>query len=369
MTTIYTSGYSNTQAALDALPAHGGRVIHDGGNETVTSTIEVPSNTTLECASGSLWTLGAAVETHLMELINVSDVTLVNPQIDGNNAGQEVAAHCLRLDNVTRIQILGGHIRDSESYCIGAQGGTIDTLLIEGTLISDSGEDGIDIKNPNSENRHIRIVNVVVERFGTDGNSQKAGLDIRGVGTLVTGCQVTPDVNADGPDCIRLRYGQAGVEADPWGDGGHQSIISNCHVNANGVATVTGFNIGGDNATVANLVAVGCDQGFLFTTDHAVATNLTAIDCRKAVFIKANNCLIQNLIGLDCTLMGARIYGSNNRIEGGRLTGVGSGTKGFYFKPGAANNRMLDVLASGFTYDYLPGGINNIMQMLDGTAL
>lgn len=94
-----------------------GRKVLIEGSHTLDRTLHVWSNTTVEWASGALLIAAENYKSgYMIRFDNQENITFINPQLDGNkeknSSGKALGIHGFGGAGASRIQIMGGHIRN-----------------------------------------------------------------------------------------------------------------------------------------------------------------------------------------------------------------------------------------------------------------
>lgn len=115
---------------------------------------------------------------NVISMTGSSELDIKNVTLDGNRLNQ-AGGHGIRGGGCNKMHVDSVTIKDCYSYGIGFQAGTNKNVKINNLIIHGTGQDGIDIKDYNSNNETIFISNFHAYNYGllTD---QQVGLDIRG---------------------------------------------------------------------------------------------------------------------------------------------------------------------------------------------
>lgn len=198
------------QGATTCLALNNGYRLHGEGKDTILK-------------------IGNGENSSIIEFGTFQDMGVYDLTIDGNVANN-TAGHAIRGSGNTDIEIRNVQIKNTAGYGMGFQTGSFKRVTIENCVVTDTGNDGIDFKNPNNDNVGISIRGVTVERPGRITSNQ-AGIDIRGVAHL-------NDIWVSGLDDdqagIRFREDGGGTV----GAGGHFSSFSNVYIEGTGADSV-----------------------------------------------------------------------------------------------------------------------------------
>lgn len=220
---------------------------------------------------------------------------LIGVEIDGNRANQTAGVHGVRLANVSNWTCRDFYIHDTATYGIGLQSGSFSTIKIMEGLIENAGGDGIDIKNPNDDNKDILISGVTVDGFGLNVSlSNQAGIDLRGK------CKVVAcDVHTFGPAAvagIRLREG----EVEDTYFGAHLSSVSDCQVEGWPNAGTAAYYVASRQCRITNCFAANCEWAFDVLQRNNLISNCHSQSCTNGFRFRspsslatdANDCVV-----------------------------------------------------------------------------
>ena len=250
--------------AIIAVNAAGGGIVNfpegtylvgDAGNNVAISLL---SNVTLNgCGiNASIIKLKNSGNAHVINATSVSNVAITNLTVDGNRASQSLGVHCIRGGDVDGYFIENVEAKQAYAYGIGFQTGTFKRIKLNNVYVHDTGLDGIDLKNKNSDNEDVQYSNITVRQWGLDTTATvQTAMDIRGVADLVNIDARNPANNT----CVGIRFRQGEV-GDVNGLGGHKSSLTNFFVDMGATTTSIGLNIVARDVTVSN----GHIQGGLF---------------------------------------------------------------------------------------------------------
>lgn len=369
-------------AAITAANAAGGAtVLVPAGIYNVASTVMMKSNVRL-VGAGKYATLIRQVTSGfgVIEATGVTNIEIADLGVEGTNGS--AGTHGIRSSDLAFARFHNLRIFKTDHYGIGLQcaaGKAIRDVEISSCDIEDTGGDGVDIKNKGNANSHIRILGCTVRRFGrrTDG---QAGLDLRGVGCVVSDCIVSEFGDNGRPsDGIRMRFGET---TDVHGLGAHHAQISDCQTIASGPGTTIGFHIGGTGAQLSNCQARNGAMGFLVIAPYVQLSNCQAVDASGTGFFVQTgatpNISADRITVIGCSSLHETITAAANHFRVGANEGVyqsclvkGSGAgRGVLFvgaagppPTGATGNRFLN----GVFYDTGPNwdqnGTNAVLSL------
>lgn len=274
------------QALLDAKSGIGGVVELPAGNHTLQAltgsrSLDIPSGVTLrgQNREACILTVDAGAEAHAINMISVASVAIENLTIEGNGATHSTNVHLIRGDGIAGLGVRNVTLRNSKAYSIGLQEGTFTDVIIDGVLIEDSGNDGIDTKNKNDDNARNVIRNVTVDGYNIlSGITDKAGIDLRGPWT-VEDCEVIGVPH----DCVGIR-GRQGELLDVNGLGAHNSVIRRCTVTGTGAANSWGIQAIARDVSVYNCTMSDVAVGGIAQELRALFQDCAAVDCLTAGF-------------------------------------------------------------------------------------
>ncbi len=295
----------------------------------------------------------------ILAITNHSNIGIYNLVLDGNRANQTAAAHGIRGVGNTNIRVENVNIVETSGYGIGFQAGTAKDIRIDNVIIKNTGSDGIDFKNLNSDNSGIFISNVTVENPGRSIETEtQAGIDIRGIAHL-------SNINVTGLDTDQhgIRFRESSVET---GQGGHYSSLTNFYVQGTGTSsygvyvpadrvtvsngTVNGTFIGiyvyGAHNSVDNVKTHGSGTGFLLETNANYVT-LSACEAKaglgKGFVIKSDYSIMNGIIAQGNSNAGIEITSTSD----------GAVVSGSVFRSnGAANIKSGTNTVSGANYSF-----------------
>ena len=247
---------------------------------------------------------------HTISIVNCTNVTIRDIQVDGNRANQTVGGHGIRAEEVSDFRILRSEIRNTFQYGIGLQDGLFLRVLFEDSYIHNTGRDGIDCKNKDNEgdgNTQLRMSNMIVENWGVDtSQSTQAAIDTRGPWTLNNIFVSTPG-KSDGVG-VRFRQGTSGTLNGP---GGHRSSLTNFEIQMGSNATAAGLSISGDYVAVSNGTITGGGFAVQVRSKHVKLTAITSIDALTRGFDLTVP--TADDIADDCTMVDCEVLGTVTR--------------------------------------------------------
>jgi polygalacturonase len=319
-------------AAITAAEAatYGATVFFPPGRYICNAAIALSSGKIRLIGSGigvtELYRKSATANTHVLTLTGTTDVEVAYMTLNGSRLLQTTSGHCLRGDSITRTWI--HHIRCTGAYTygMGFENGTIDGLWIESCIVDDTGDDGIDFKNSDDDNRDIVISNIVISQPDRLASGANAGIDIRGPAMLSNIVVRGLDSTNEG---IRFRQNTGAT------DGGQMSSLTNFHVTGTDITDV-GVGIYAPNVAVSNGYVLDCNTGVNIDIQSGegdadvTVTGVTAESCSDGFHIKTNT-VGAKLIGcttIDATSRGIRVAGATDtkiqscRTENSTTTGI-----------------------------------------------
>ena len=202
--TTYAATGAGIQAAIDALPAEGGKVFIPEGTYSITSTITVPSNVWLEGAGASSTVLynngiGDSVIENADTTNGNSHIKISNLKIDGNDPGTCSDCHGIYFNNVTYSQIDSVYVYDADDYGIYfnvSASSTISNNILEsnlrGVYFNSSSNNIINSNNSNNNSQHgIHIVsgsnNTIADNISNNNTGYGVWIDDSAYNNIIIG--------------------------------------------------------------------------------------------------------------------------------------------------------------------------------------
>lgn len=234
-------------------------------------------------------------------IVDTDDVIIRDICIDGSvdpddpdwSSGYQV--HGIRMQNCSNVLIDHVKVVNCLGYGIGAQQGTFQNVTINECYIDFTGQDGIDFKNRNSDNRGLKVLNTYVTNVGMNdtlaNQYAQCCIDIRGQQSLISGChclRIPGDRNG-----IRLRA----TDSTPGGTGagGGSSQITNCIVT--GVNGNTGIGISFDEGgTISNCQIQRMGTGIVCNTNFDNIANCSFDRCTLGIHIGGYGIFVVNCL-------------------------------------------------------------------------
>lgn len=289
-----------------------------------------PGETTVICLKSGTTLRGAGIGATVLQLgsrgghmldggasedVTVRDLTLI-----GSRGAQVVSGtHGIRFHDATRVRIEDVSIHDTDFYGIGLQSlqseGAHDNVVIRGVLIEDTGSDGIDIKNSDSENRSIVIADTTVVRPGRDDPTD-AAIDVRGPVTL-------SNIHVHGLDGarrgIRFRHGE---ESNDNGLGADQASLTNFWIRSDPGSTTIGLAVVARNVKISNGNIEGGARGITVVWPCVEVSVENGCDPRS-------NTLISNVVVQGVSQIGFVFDDTVDTIRCVNCSSLDNGTEGF----------------------------------------
>ena len=279
------------QAAIDAAGTAGGGIVWlPQGTYIVAGS---PGSVALSLTNDNVFLLGAGPGVTTIKLktgsdnhtVNIAGITgggVSNLTIDGQRVLQ-TAGHGIRADG-TRLRFSDLEIIETDGYGMGlAQNASssLKDVRLQNITIRNTGNDGIDMKNTNDDNHGIVLDNILVDDFDLAGLGNRAGLDIRGVGCVLSNIVVRGVGRASGNTGIRFRTGEL---AGPAGLGAHGSSLSSFAVFGDGAAATNGVSAVARDCSISNGYVQDCRVGVSLADTLTTCSNVVARDCLVAGF-------------------------------------------------------------------------------------
>lgn len=318
----YGNDTNAIQSAIDAAISNGGgEVFFPPGDYVVGGTgldLDAGNNikivgsgtgtTAIHVAPGTNW--------HVFSFVNARHVGIRDMTINGNRINQN-AGHCIRGENLNGFHIENVHLEDCYSYGIGLQAGTFKRIFINNVVIVGSGQDGIDIKNKNSNNEQLFISNLVIESPGRNEVGQ-SGLCLRGP-TQLTDIVINFDEKTM-QDAVGIRF-RGGEVGSIHGVGAHYSSLSNFRINGN--ESSTGAIVNAREVQITNGYISRGNIGVAVFQNDASITNVSTRNVDGAAFILndgANYTKVVNSRAVACG-SGLEIESEYNNISNNEFRG------------------------------------------------
>ncbi|MFA5401655.1 MAG: right-handed parallel beta-helix repeat-containing protein [Dehalococcoidia bacterium] len=130
------------QAAIDALPAGGGKVVLLEGTFNLASTLTgIVGLALVGCGKNTILFLSDGAECHMVNLVNLSDVSICDIVFDGNRAGQTVAAHIVRIENTPDVYLEYLEVKNAAQHGIIAVAvGSNGRIIVQSCYTHDNGD-------------------------------------------------------------------------------------------------------------------------------------------------------------------------------------------------------------------------------------
>lgn len=205
----------------------------------------------------------------------VSNIAICDLSIDGNYLNQSPGYHGIRSSGVTDCLIENVTVHDCSSYGISFGVGTTTRLRIQNVNIYNTLDDGIDLKNPNSNNSEIYLDSITIRTPGLSTiDPGQTGIDIRG--PVQASNIVVYNVRA-GNVGIRFRNtGTAGA-----GAGGNYSSLTNFRVYCDSNSTSLGVSVPAYGCQVSNGYIYGAYRAVESLNENNKFINIVCEECTE----------------------------------------------------------------------------------------
>jgi hypothetical protein len=284
-----TAEINNAIVAVNA--AGGGTVFFPEGTYLVSAVsgsvaISLLSNVTLngDGINATIIKLKNAGNAHVINATTASNVAITNLTVDGNRANQTSSVHGIRGASVDGYFIENVEVKETYAYGIGFQSGTFKRIKLNNVYVHDTGLDGIDLKNTNSNNEDVQYSNITVRQWGLDVTATiQSCMDIRGVVELV-------NIDARSPGngtCVGIRF-RNGEVVDINGLGGHKSSLTNFFIDMEASASSVGLNIAARDVAISNGYIQGGLRGVVATESGLRLSQVTVANVSERGFLLNN---------------------------------------------------------------------------------
>ena len=329
----YVVGVTGT--GLDLTGSHNVKIVGSGIGTTV-----------VHAAPGTNW--------HLFSLQRASNVGIRDLTINGNRE-QQNAGHCIRGAELRGLTIENIHLRQCHGYGIGLQSGTFSRVFIDNVAIENTGQDGIDIKNRNSNNDHVFISNLLIKSPGRNRVNQ-SGLCLRGPTHLSNVVIKFSDKTMAGAVGIRFRAGEAG---SMHGTGGHYSSLTNFKISGNDSSTAV--IVSAREVQISNGYISRGSRGVWIAANDASVANVAARNVAGAAFLLdgANYTKIVNSRAV-ASETGLAIESKYNNISNSEFRG--NTRYGIHLDTTAYQNRLLHNNVTANRVDLFYRGTETIVE-------
>ncbi len=152
----YPATGAGIQAAINDLPAEGGKVFIPAGTYYVTATINIPSNAWIEGAgkNATILELADGVNGSVLQSLTTSNIKISSLRINANDAGNTgTDLHGVYLYDAERVLVEDVYIYDSED--VGIRLVSTDYSTIQSSIIESTGAEGIYSTDTSSYNSYI----------------------------------------------------------------------------------------------------------------------------------------------------------------------------------------------------------------------
>ncbi|GAH37845.1 unnamed protein product, partial [marine sediment metagenome] len=329
-------------AALNALPAEGGRVALLEGIYVLADPIVIPDDDITLNGQGVSTLIdgdGLADGEHAIEISGMEDVWIGSLSIQTDNGGGN-DSDCVAISDGSHDFIIGKIVFvDSDSDAININGTSIWGGTIANCNIVNGDDYGVLVDiGGGSSTRYINITNNLIESVGLDG------IRFSDTGSHDYNQIISNILHNNGGSAIRV-YDTNGIV-----------------INDNNVHTVGGYGICLDtthyseinnnstfNTQLASIYLDGCDANNIVGNNLDSTSGADTEDCiyvdgdenvvsgnyinepeRSGVYVAGHENIISNNVIVDAHLNGINIRDDDNIIEGNLISGAGQKTAGTY---------------------------------------
>lgn len=152
----YPATGAGIQAAINDLPAEGGKIFIPAGTYSVTATITIPSNAWIEGAGkdATILELADGVNASMMYSTGTSEIKISSLRLDANNVGNTgTDLHGIYLYDVNRAVIEDVYVYDPED--VGIYLYSTDYSTIQSSVVENTGAEGIYSIGTSSYNSYV----------------------------------------------------------------------------------------------------------------------------------------------------------------------------------------------------------------------
>ncbi|MGI6104061.1 MAG: right-handed parallel beta-helix repeat-containing protein [Patescibacteria group bacterium] len=327
----YPATGAGIQAAINDLPAEGGKVFIPAGTYYVTATINIPSNAWIEGAgkNATILELADGVNGSVLQSLTTSNIKISSLRINANDAGNTgTDLHGVYLYDAERVLVEDVYIYDSED--VGIRLVSTDYSTIQSSIIESTGAEGIYSTDTSSYNSYI---NNEVRDTG--------GYGIRFANAAYHRVEYNHIVNTTG-------YG-----------------IDFCNGTTNSIAV-------GNTVIDATLYGIA-----VFSDNNIVSTNRIIGSGSYGVYVTSSSNVLEGNNVSNAASNGMYINADDNIVNGNRIEN--SGSSGIYVSATADRNsitanRISDTTGSAYAINILNGASDNSVSGNDlssytGTSL
>ncbi|MCG2693362.1 right-handed parallel beta-helix repeat-containing protein [Candidatus Parcubacteria bacterium] len=312
----YSADGSGIQAAINALPAGGGKVFLPEGTYTISATLTLASNVILEGAgkTATILNLANGVNAAVISATNASNIRIALLKIDANNTNNN-CSHChgLYLTNVDYSTIDNIWLEDCEDDAIYFYSGSNNNAVTNSTFNANA-ESAIHVYsssyNTIANNNVVSNGDRAIELYPSSTYNTVLGNILNSnSGTAVHLC-ASSNYNVVGDNVIKGN--RNGITLDR---GCHNNTITGNNLSANTGYGIALTSCGGDNNVISNNVIY----------DNGAAGGYSGIYLANTNDGSDNNIIASNVIydsagtGYAINISGS--YNDNNVLVGNRITG------------------------------------------------
>lgn len=298
--------------------------------------------------------LNDGINNHLLAINNSTGIEVSELTLDQNSAGNS-SGHGFRTENISNLHVFNIKIKNTVAYGFGHQELKLEDAIIENILIENTGNDGIDIKNTDDNNKNVVIKNVSVSQWG-QSLTDKAAIDLRGQ-VNISSIYLNLTSASNNQTGVRLRRGEL---SDPSGLGAHNSIVSNiiAKIDTPSTSGTVGVEveIGVRDVEISNLQCSGFAFGLTDLGKRTSVTNANIKDANvegvsvqddgsRLSLVTCENCgrSIDIQGGSNTVVIGAVSINPTNqdyRVQGGVLNTVFIGCQGVVGDSGTGTQQI-----------------------------
>jgi hypothetical protein len=313
--------------ALTAADLFGGwEVLLPAGTYLVSGLSINVSNVTLRGSSEGSTTIILADDSDVpaISIANQNNFAIEDITIDGNGINQ-AAGDGINIQTCNNLRLRNVKIQNTFAYGLHFEDGTIHNVFIDNLKVTNTGSNGIEIKNTSSNNRTMFFNNIVLD------DCLDIGFNVRG------------PIQINGIEIVNLPANDIGINL---------AVTDGSGLGAN-YTTVNNFNIRG-SSTGTKGIAMGCT--YAMVQNGSIDTLATGVSCTGSL----NS--LSNIIATNCTVgIDFGSAGSSNKLVNSHITTSSVGVQDAADYTLCTNN----VIFGSASFDVLVGALSSFSSYMN----